>query len=169
MTIKIPKMHNFQIYCAELERNDKYMINSVQETALTLASNTANIAFSSDVVRTRSANCCGGWLNHSIGSTQYQITEPGIYEIMFNTNVTSATVGATALGIKANGELLSGTEMDYTVATANVYGNISANRLVRICGNGSTTITVGSLPTSGATDTQIPVVKNASLIIKKVA
>jgi hypothetical protein len=146
------------------------MINSVQETALTLASNTANISFGADVVRTRSANCvCGGWLNHSIGSTQYQITSPGIYEIMFNTNVTSATVGVTALGIKANGELLSGTEMDYTVATANTYGNVSANRLVRICGNGSTTITVGSLATSDATATQIPIVKNSSLIIKKVA
>lgn len=145
------------------------MINSVQETALTLASNTANISFSSDVVRTRSANCCGGWLNHSIGSTQYQITSPGIYEIMFNTNVTSATAGAVALGIKANGELLSGTEMDYTVATANAYGNVSANRLIRICGNGSTTITVGSLLTSDTTDTQIPIIKNANLIIKKVA
>lgn len=142
------------------------MINSVQETALTLASNTANIPFASDVVRTRSANCCG-FLNHSVGGTQYQLTESGIYEIMFNTNVTSATVGATALGIKANGELLSGTEMDYTVATANVYGNVSANRLVRICGNGSTTITVGSLPTSDATATQIPTIKNASLIIKR--
>lgn len=144
------------------------MINSVQETALTLASNTSNIAFSSDVVRTRNANCCG-FLNHSIGSTQYQLTEAGIYEIMFNTNVTSATVGITALGIKANGELLSGTEMDYTVDTANTYGNVSANRLIRICGNGSTTITVGSLATSGATATQIPIVKNSSFIIKKVA
>lgn len=142
------------------------MINSVQETALTLASNTDNIPFSSDVVRTRSANCCG-FLNHSIGSTQYQITEPGIYEIMFNTNVTSATAGVVALGIKSNGELLSGTEMDYTVATANAYNSVSSNRLVRVCGNGSTTITVGSLPTSGATATQIPIVKNASLIIKR--
>lgn len=145
------------------------MINSVQETALTLASNTSNIPFSSDVVRTRSANCCGGWLNHSAGSTQYQITEPGIYEIMFNTNVTSETAGVTGLGIKANGELLSGTEMDYTVATANTYASVSANRLIRICGNGSTTITVGSLSTVNATDTQIPIVKNSSLIIKKIA
>lgn len=143
------------------------MINSVQETALTLTSNVANIPFSSDVVRTRSANCCG-WLNHSAGSTQYQITEPGVYEIMFNTNVTSATVGITGLGIKANGELLSGTEMDYTVATANAYGNVSANRLIRVCGNGSTTITVGSIPTVEATATQIPVIKNASLIIKRI-
>ena len=146
------------------------MINSVQETALTLASNTSNIAFPSDVVRTRSANCvCGGWLNHSTGSTQYQLTEAGIYEVMFNTNVTSDTVGVIALGIKANGEVLSGTEMDYTVTTANAYGNVSTNRLIRICGNGSTTITVGSLATSGTTATQIPVVKDSSFIIKKVA
>lgn len=144
------------------------MINSVQETALALASNTSNIPFSSDVVRTRNANCCG-FLNHSIGSTQYQLTEAGIYEIMFNTNVTSATAGVTALGIKANGELLSGTEMDYTVATADTYGNVSANRLIRICGNGSTTITVGSLATSDGTATQIPIVKNSSFIIKKIA
>ena len=146
------------------------MINSINDVATTLSANTANIPFTSDVVRTKSANCvCGGWLNHNTGSTQYQITSPGIYEIMFNTNVTSATPGAVALGIKANGELLSGTEMDYTVATANAYGNVSANRLIRICGNGSTTITVGSLPTSDTTDTQIPIIKNANLIIKKVA
>lgn len=146
------------------------MINSVQETALTLDSNTSNIPFASDVVRTRSANCvCGGWLNHSTGGTQYQITSPGIYEIMFNTNVTSATAGVVALGIKANGELLSGTEMDYTVATANAYNSVSSSRLVRLCGNSSMTITVGSLPTSDATATQIPTIKNASLIIKKIA
>ena len=144
------------------------MINSINDTVLVLSSNTANIPFSTDVVRTRSANCCG-WLNHATGSTQYQITEPGIYEILFNTNVTSADAGVVALGIEANGELLSGTEMDYTVATADAYGSVSANRLIRVCGNGSTTITVGSLATSGTTATQIPTVKNSSLIIKKIA
>lgn len=146
------------------------MINDVQNTSLTLASNNTNIPFNTTVVRTKSANCtCNGWLNHTTGSTMYQITEPGIYEIMFNTNVTSATAGLTALGIKANGELLSGTEMDYNVATANVYSSVSANRLVRVCGNGSTTITVGSIPNVGATATQIPIVKDSSLIIKKLA
>ena len=144
------------------------MINSVQDTALVLSSNTANIPFATDVVRTRSANCCG-WLNHATGSTQYQITEPGIYEILFNTNVTSTATGIVALGIEANGELLSGTEMDYTVATADAYGSVSANRLIRVCGDGSTTITVGSLALSGTTATQVPTVKNSSLIIKKLA
>lgn len=143
-------------------------INSVQEDAVILASNTANIAFSTDVVRTRSANCCG-WLNHAVGSTQYQITQPGIYEIQFNTNVTSAAVGQVALAIKSNGEVLSGTEMDFTVATVGIFGNVSANRQIRICCNGSTTITVGSIPTVGAVATQIPTIKNASFIIKKIA
>ena len=144
------------------------MRNSVQETAITLASNTSNIPFATDVVITRSASCCG-WLNHRAGSTQYQITMPGLYEVRFNANVTSATAGDVALGIKSNGELLSGTEMDYTVATANAYGNVSANRQFRICGNGSTTITVGSLASNGTTATQIPLVKNASLIIERIA
>ena len=144
------------------------MINSVQDTALVLSSSTANIPFALDVVRTKSANCCG-WLNHATGSTQYQITQPGIYEIQFNANVTSAGAGLVALGIKSNGELLSGTEMDFDVATAGTYGNVSANRLIRICCNGSTTITVGGLAVSDATATQIPTVKNTSLIIKKIA
>ena len=98
----------------------------------------------------------------------YQITEPGIYEILFNTNVLSTTAGTVALAIKNNGEVLSGTEMDATVA-ATTSTNVSANRLIRICGNGSATITVGSVSNVGATTTQIPTVKNASLIIKKIA
>lgn len=142
-------------------------INLVQDASVELASNSANISFSTDVVRTRSANCCG-WLNHATGSSQYQIIEPGIYEIMFNTNVTSAVVGQVALGIKLNGDLLSGTEMDANIATDNIFTNVSANRQIRVCGNGSATITVGSVPAIGTTTTQIPTIKNASLIIKKI-
>ena len=144
------------------------MINSVQDSALVLSSNTANIIFSSDVVRTRSANCCG-WLTHVLGSTQYQLTEPGIYEIQFSSNVTSTVVGQVALAIKLNGEVLSCTEMDATVATSGVYENVSTNRQIRICCNGNATITVGSIPSVGTTETQVPTIKNASLIIKKVA
>lgn len=144
------------------------MINSVQDTELLLSSNSSNIIFSSDVVRTRSANCCG-WLTHAPGSTQYQLTQPGIYEVQFNANVTSATVGQVALAIKSNSEVLSGTEMDATVGTANVYTNVSANRQIRVCCNGNTTITVGSIPAVGTVATQVPTIKNASLIIKKVA
>lgn len=144
------------------------MINSINDTVLVLSSNTANIPFSTDVVRTRSANCCG-WLNHATGSTQYQITEPGIYEILFNTNVTSADAGVVALGIEANGELLSGTEMDGTVATTDEYTNVATSRLIRVCNGANTIITVGSVPSINSVATQVPTIKNASLIIKKIA
>ena len=146
------------------------MINSVQDAVVTLTT-TSNIPFSADVVRTRSANCCG-WLNHSIGSTNYQINEPGIYEIQFNTNVSAASTGVVALAIKNNGEALSGTEMDANITAADAYVNVSANRLIRVCGNGTANITVGSIPSvSGVTPavtTVAPNVKNTSLIIKRV-
>lgn len=143
------------------------MIQSYQETPVLLASNSSPLTFSTDCIKTRCANCYG-FLQHSQGSPLYKILNGGNYDVTFNANVTSATAGVVALGIKANGELLSGTEMDYTVATANAYNSVSSNRLVRVCGNSSTTITVGSLPTSGATATQIPTIKNASLVIKRI-
>ena len=64
------------------------MINSVQETPLVLTSNTSNIFFENDGVRTRNANCCG-FLNHSEGSSLYQLTKEGIYEVSVNANITS--------------------------------------------------------------------------------
>ena len=48
-----------------------------------------------------------------------------------------------------------------------MYMLVGANRLVRVCGNGSTTITVGSISNVGAVVTEIPTIKNASLIIKR--
>ena len=139
------------------------MINSVQETPLVLTSNTSNIFFENDVVRTRNANCCG-FLNHSEGSSLYQLTKEGIYA-----NITSATAGVVALAIKQNGEQLQGSEMDSEVTTAGTYNNVAATRLVRVCCNASITLTVGSISAVDGVATQVPTVKNVSLIIKKVA
>ena len=74
------------------------MIQSVLEPITVLTSNTSTITFTNDDVRTRRANCCG-WLQHSEGSPIYKILEGGIYEVSFNANVTSATVGTVALGL----------------------------------------------------------------------
>ena len=137
------------------------MINSVNEAVQTVNAND-NVLFATDVIRTRSATCCG-WLHHSTGSGLFQITRPGIYKINFNANITSATAGALALTFKANGEQMIGTEMDTTVATANSYQNVSASRLVRVCGNGSTTITIGNIGTLAT------LIKNANIIIEKIA
>lgn len=137
------------------------MINSVNEAVQTVNAN-GNVLFVADVIRTRSATCCG-WLQYSAGSGIFQLTRPGIYKIDFNANITSATVGALALAFKANGEQMTGTEMDVTVATANAYQNVSASRLVRVCGNGSTTITIGNVGTLAT------LIKNANIIIEKIA
>ena len=144
------------------------MINSVQESALTLTSNTSEITFANDVVRTGSANCCG-WLQHDEGSSQFQIIKGGIYEILYSGNITSATSGIVGLAIFSNNVPLTGTDMDETIATTDEYTNVATSRLIRVCNGANTIITVGSVPFINAVATQVPTIKNASLIIKKIA
>lgn len=149
------------------------MIQSVQEQELVLTSNTAPITFADTDLRTASANCFNGWLNHNEGSATFNIVSGGIYEINFDANVTSATAGAIAFGIFADGVKLNGAEADTVIATAGDYDNISLTKYVRVCGRGNVTITVNSLPTivynDTTTDTQIPIVKNANISIKRYA
>ena len=149
------------------------MIQSIQEQELVLTSNTAPITFADTDLRTASANCFNGWLNHNEGSATFNIVAGGIYEIDFTTNITSATAGALALGIFADGVKLNGGEADTVIATAGDYENISIHKYIRVCGRGNVTITVASLPTvvydETTTDTQIPIIKNANIIVKRYA
>ena len=149
------------------------MIQSLQEQALTLTSNTDVVTFSDTDLRTQSANCFNGWLNHNEGSAQFNIVAGGIYEIDFNTNITSATAGAVALAVYADGVKLNGTEMDEVIATAGDYVNMSTSKIIRVCGRGSVTLTINSVPTvvynTTTTDTEIPIVKNAQISIRKLA
>ena len=144
------------------------MIQSVQDTQIALASNTSAIPFADTDLRTGSANCFNGWLNHNEGSAQFNIVEGGIYEINFHTNVTSATAGNVAFAIFADGSQIQGTEMD-TPVTVGVFSNISGTKYIRVCGRGNVTITVASVPTitynETTTATQIPIVKNANISI----
>ena len=149
------------------------MIQSVQEQEIVLTSNTAPVTFSDTDLRTASANCFNGWLNHNEGSSQFNIVAGGIYEIDFTANVTSATAGAIALGIFIDGVKLNGGEADTVIATAGDYDNISIHKYIRVCGRGSVTVSINSLPTvtysGGATpavtDTEIPIIKNANISI----
>jgi len=153
------------------------MIQSVQEQELTLTSNTAPITFADTDVRTASANCFNGWLNHNEGSATFNIVAGGLYEIDFNANITSATVGVVGLGIYADGVKLNGGEADAVVGTAGEYSNVSMKKYVRVCGRGNVTITINSVPTitysGGATpvitDTEIPIIKNANISIRRYA
>lgn len=126
-----------------------------------------NVIFTSTRVRSRRCGCASGWLNHIEGSGLFTITnrgnQPMAVELQFNANVTAAAAGVTALAIKLNGETIGGTEMDYTVVTADVYQNVSADTLVPVPAGTSLTVSIGNI-SAGAV-----LVKDANLIIKKVA
>lgn len=148
------------------------MIQSVQEQELVLTSNTSAITFADTDLRTASANCFNGWLNHNEGAATFNILGGGIYQIDFNSNVTSATAGNVALAIFADGVPLAGTEMD-TPVTVGIYTNVGTSKKIRVCGRGSVTITVASVPTitydGTSTPTQIPIIKNANISLERLA
>ena len=152
------------------------MIQSVQEQELILTSNTSTITFADTDLRTASANCFNGWLNHNEGSAAFNILGGGIYEISFNANVTSATAGNVGLAIFADGVQLAGTEMD-TPVVVGTYTNVGTTKRIRVCGRGNVTITVASVPsitysgggTPVVTPTQIPIIKNANISIERLA
>lgn len=138
------------------------MLNSVSVAAQTVAVN-GNVLFTTDRIRTKACGC-GGSVSHDAGSGLVTLSRPGIYEVSFNGNVTSATAGAAALAIRVNGEAVGGTEMDYTVATADVYQNVSASTLIRVpCAGGSKTVSVANVSALST------LVKDASIIVKRLA
>lgn len=151
------------------------MIQSILEPITTLTSNSATVTFTSDDVRTRSANCCG-WLQHDEGSPIYKILCGGLYEVSFNANVTSSVAGSVALGLYQDGVLIPGTTVIAQITTTGDYVNVSFDKLLRICCRGDATLTVASVPsvligatTTGTTTvTEVPVIQNANFsIIKK--
>ena len=152
-------------------------IQAVQEQELALTSNTATLPFVNTDLRTRSAMNCCGFINHNEGSALFSILEGGLYEITFNSNITSATAGNVALALLADGVQVNGTEMDATITTAGDWENISFDKKVRVCCKGTVNLAITSLPTttfSGTgtpvvTDTQIPIVKNAEISITRLA
>ena len=152
------------------------MIQALQITPELLTSNIDNINFDTVDVRGRSANCCG-WLQYMNGGSDFTILGGGTFEVTFNANVTSETAGLVSLALKtATGTDVEGTEMVAEVTTPGNYVNVSFTKLIKICPRINTVIAVGSLPstitgttTLTNTETQIPVVKDANFIIKKIA
>lgn len=152
------------------------MIQSVLEPITTLTSNSAPISFTSDVVRTRSANCCH-WLQHSEGSPIYKILEGGLYNISFNANITSSVAGTVALGLYQDGVLVPGTTVIAQITTTGDYVNVSFDKLIKICCRGDATLSVAAVPSiltgsaapGTTTVTEVPVVQNANFYITKKA
>ena len=149
------------------------LIQATNEAVQTLASNTSDVKFSDITLRTASANCFNGWLGYNQGEAQFNIVAGGVYEISFNTNITSATTGNVGLALFADGVQIAGTEMDESISTANVWKNISMNKKIRVCTRGNATLTIRSVPTitiAGVpTATQIPSLKNTNISIERLA
>lgn len=148
------------------------MIQAYLREPQILSSNNDNINFDFVDVRSRSADCCG-WLQYMPGGSDFTILGGGTFRISFNANVTSP-VGQGALAIKtATGADLEGTEMDFNTTTEGVYSNVSVTKLIRICPRINTTIAVGSIPAIGGVtpvvETEIPTIKDANIIIEKIA
>lgn len=143
------------------------MINAVGVPAQEVLTQ-GTILFSTDRIRSRRGDACnGGWLVHDAGSGQFTLVNNScgcdVFEIQFNTNLTSSTVGSLALVLQANGEAIGGTEMDYTPASANIYESVSSSTLVKVPRGASLTITVKNISASSV------LVKDANIIIQKVA
>lgn len=142
------------------------MLNVINVPAQEIAVN-QNVIFNATRVKSRRCGCQSGWLNHIEGSGLFTITnrsnQPMAVELQFNANVTASAAGATALALKLNGENIGGTEMDYTVVTADVYQNVSADTLIPVPAGTSLTVSVGNI-SAGAV-----LVKDANLIIKKLS
>ena len=149
------------------------MIQALQITPEILTSNTDNINFDIVDLRGRNANCCG-WLQYMPGGSDFTIIGGGLFEITFNANITSEMAGSIAIALKTGtGTDVEGTESDVVIATAGDYTNVSFTKLIRLCPRVNTVVAVGSLPAIGgvtpAVATEIPTIKDANLIIRKIA
>jgi hypothetical protein len=148
------------------------MIQALQIEPEILTSNTDNINFDTVDVRTRSANCCG-WLQYMPGGSDFTIIGGGVFKISFNANVTSTVAGNVALALKsATGTDVEGTEMDAVITTAGDYTNISFSKIIRVCPRVNTIVAVGSIPAIGGIPTEtteVPTIKDANIIIEKIA
>lgn len=149
------------------------MIQALQITPEVLTSNTDNINFDTVDLRGRSANCCG-WLQYMPGGSDFTIIGGGTFKVTFNANVTSTEAGTVAIALKTGtGSDVEGTESDAVIATAGDYTNVSFTKLLRICPRVNTVVAVGSLAAVGGVtpvvETVIPTVKDAQIIIEKIA
>ena len=151
------------------------MIQSFINSITNLTANDSSVQFQTDCIRTNSCQGCHTWLCHNLGSANYDIIKGGIYEIDFNATVSSATAGVVALGLYQDGVLIPGTTVIATIATAGDFVNVSFDKLIEVCCRGDANIYVASVPSvltgttapGTPTDTEIPIIQNANILITK--
>lgn len=114
-------------------------------TPVVLPSNSSMIAFQNDT-RSRSTMGCNGWLCHKEGSPVYKIVKSGNYKGSLNVTLYSATAGTAALGLYEDGVLIPDSVTAVTLS-AGYLGNVSFNKIIKVCCKANTSLSVGSVPT----------------------
>ncbi len=154
------------------------MIQTIINEPLVLTSNSSPIVFDTTSIRTRCAYCCnGGWLDYENGNPIFKVFGngyTGYYNAKFSASVSSATAGVVAIGLYEDGVLLPDTVRAVTIDAPNDYETISFNRELRICPRGTSSITVGSVPsvvtpTTPTTpiETEIPIITNGTFSLSR--
>lgn len=154
------------------------MIQTIINEPLVLTSNSSPIVFDTTSIRTRCAYCCnGGWLDYENGNPIFKVFGngyTGYYNAKFSASVSSATAGVVAIGLYEDGVLLPDTVRAVTIDAPNDYETISFNRELRICPRGTSSITVGSVPsvvtpTTPTTpiETEIPIIVNGTFSLSR--
>lgn len=147
------------------------MIESTIISPIILPTNSSQIAFTNDPIRTRSASCCG-WLSHTEGSPIYKIIQGGNFEINLTANVSGVTAGIVALGLYRDGVLDPSTVVSQTI-TAGGNTELSINKTINVCCRANESISIGSVPsvlstaTLVPTETVAPTILNANLSINR--
>lgn len=146
------------------------MIQTIINEPLTLTSNSSPIVFDATNIRTRCAYCCNnGWLDYENGNPIFKIfgnNYNGYYNVNFNASVSSATAGVVAIGLYEDGVLIPDTIRAVTLDAADDYETISINRKLRICPRGTSSITIGSVPSVPTpTDPTTPITTQIPIIV----
>lgn len=146
------------------------MIQTIINEPLVLTSNSSPIVFDTTSIRTRCAYCCnGGWLDYENGNPIFKVFGngyTGYYNAKFSASVSSATAGVVAIGLYEDGVLLPDTVRAVTIDAPDDYETISFDRELRICPRGTSSITIGSVPSVVTpTDPTTPITTEIPIIV----
>lgn len=100
------------------------MIDAVNVAAQTVNVNSP-VLFGSTRIKT------GCTVRHEAGSGRFVLLKPGVYEINFSANMTSAAAATATFNITQDGEQIAGAKIVSTIAAAGV-NNVSCTTLARV-------------------------------------
>ena len=119
------------------------MIDAVNVAAQTVNVNSP-VLFGSTRIKTGCA------IRHEEGSGRFVLLKPGVYEISFSANMTSATAATATFNITQDGEQLAGAKIVSTIAAAGV-NNVSCTTLARVYCSDVSSVSITNIGTTAIT------------------